>query len=157
MDSTCINEQTVFRLDEQLRQVILLLEPRWSAKHLELDVDMDECTCMGNEELLMQVWVNLLDNAIKFTESYGCVSVCLRERGLLKVTVSDNGPGMDQETQDRIYEQFYQGDRSHVKEGAGLGMAIVRRIVDMHQGSISIRSALGEGTSITVCLPLAKK
>lgn len=157
LDSTCINEQTVFRLDEQLRQVILLLEPRWSAKHLELDVDMDECTCMGNEELLMQVWVNLLDNAIKFTESYGCVSVCLRERGLLKVTVSDNGPGMDQETQDRIYEQFYQGDRSHVKEGAGLGMAIVRRIVDMHQGSISIRSALGEGTSITVCLPLAKK
>ena len=133
--------------------MILLLEPHWSAKHIDLDVDMDECTCTGNEELLMQVWVNLLDNAIKFTEAYGRVSVCLRDRGQLKVTVSDNGSGMDQETQDRIYEQFYQGDPSRVKEGAGLGMSIVRRIVDMHQGTISIHSILGEGTSVTVCLP----
>lgn len=155
LDNASIHgEQNCFRLDEQLRQVILLLEPRWAEKQLDLDVDLDECSYFADEELLFQVWVNILDNAIKFSPVGGCLSVRLREQEDIKISIRDQGPGMEPATLDRIYEQFYQGDRSRKKEGAGLGMSIVRRIVDLHSGQIIIRSAVGEGTTVTVSLPL---
>jgi len=146
-----------FRLDEQLRQVILLLEPHWSSKDIELDINLDECFYTGDPELLVQVWVNLLDNAIKFTPASGKIAIGLQEHDRIQVTVADTGIGMDQEAQQRIYEQFYQGDRSRRREGAGLGMSIVKRIIDLHEGDISIHSALGEGTKIDVFLPKKNK
>lgn len=154
LDNASINVNLKsFRLDEQLRQVILLLEPRWAEKNIDLEVDIEECLYTGYEELLVQVWMNLLDNSIKFTQEGGQICVQLRQGNSLSVTIADNGSGMDEPTQQRIYEQFYQGDRSRRGEGAGLGMAIVRRIVDLHHGEILIRSSLGAGTSITINLP----
>ncbi len=157
LDNARINSnQTRFRLDEQLRQAVLFMEPKWTAKGIDLDVDLPVCTCLGNEELLVQVWINLLDNAIKFSPEGGRVRIRLVDEAGPQVTIEDEGPGMDAETRERIYEQFYQGDHSRIKEGAGLGMSIVRRIVDLHKGTIDIQSAPGEGTRITVGFPKRK-
>ena len=147
----------VFSLDEQIRRAILLMEGQWSAKKLDLDIQLDRVYYRGDEELIQQVWINLLSNAVKFTAEGGNISVKLRCReGLAVAEIADDGVGMSEETQKRIFEKFYQGDRSHAREGNGLGMSIVKRILDLHHGSISYRSAPGEGTVCTVTLPQAE-
>ncbi|MDO4733061.1 MAG: ATP-binding protein, partial [Bacillota bacterium] len=149
-------EEAEFRLDEQIRQVILLLEPNWSKKNIDLGIDLDECTYRGKEELLVQVWVNLLDNAIKFTEPGGQIIIRLQKRESLRLRIADTGSGMDEETRRRVFEQFYQGDPSRKLEGAGLGMSIVKRILDLHAADIFIDSEPGKGTEIEVVLSSKK-
>lgn len=144
-----------FALDEQLRRAILLLEPKWSEKALEFDLTLPPCSYTGDEELLLQVWQNLFDNAVKFSSPGGRIGVdlCVLPEAL-QVRVSDTGEGMDELTRTRMFEQFYQGDSSHKKEGSGLGLAIVKRIVDMHGGSIEAQGRPGAGSCFTVRLPL---
>jgi len=144
-----------FRLDEQLRQAVLLLQPAWSMKNMSVDMDVTEIVCIGNEPLLAQVWSNLLDNAIKFTGEDGLITIWARA-GVSGITVkiSDNGEGMDKETQGRIFEQFYQGDTSHATEGHGLGLALVKKILDVSAGSIVVSSKSGAGSTFTVTLPV---
>ncbi len=147
-------EKTSFYLDEQLRQIALFLEPRWSARGVSMEADLESIHFYGNEELLGQVWFNLLDNAIKFTDAGGQVRVAAASSGgSVYVTVSDDGIGMDQETKERLFEQFYQGDRSRSKDGFGLGLPLVKRIVELHGGRITVESQPGAGTSVTVTLP----
>ena len=147
-------EKHPYRLDEQLRRAILLLERKWTQKQIEWDVDMDEATYTGNESLMLHVWVNLLDNAIKFDPvgaeirlRLHCESTCIR------ITVSDNGPGIPKDQQSAIFERFYQADGSHKSEGNGLGLALARRIVRMCGGEISVSSEPGKGSCFTVELP----
>jgi signal transduction histidine kinase len=145
---------TAFSLDEQIRQVVLQLESEWNKKQIAMDVDLQEVTYTGNEELLQQVWINLLQNAIKFSNPSGSVYVRLyvKEKEAV-VEVSDSGIGMTPETMARIFEQFYQGDHSHRQEGNGLGLALVKKALDMHGASIDVKSKPGEGSVFTVHLP----
>ena len=140
-------EKHPYRLDEQLRRAILLLERKWTQKQIEWDVDMDEATYTGNESLMLHVWVNLLDNAIKFDPVGGEIRLRLHcESTCIRITVSDNGPGIPKDQQSAIFERFYQADGSHKSEGNGLGLALARRIVRMCGGEISVSSEPGKGS-----------
>ena len=144
----------VFPLGESLRRAVLQLEPRWSRAGLEVEADIPDLDYTGDEELLSQVWSNLLDNAVKFTPAGGHIGVSLRRTGdRVEVTVSDDGPGMDEATLARIFEQFYQGDTPHRGEGSGLGLPLCRRIVELLGGTITAESRPGEGTRFRVVLP----
>lgn len=152
---------TVFSLDEQLRQAILLLEKQWSDKDMELDLDLPDLRIRGNEEMLTHVWINIIGNAIKFSEIGGTLTVsCHLVGDRVQVQVADNGVGMDENTQARIFDKFYQGENSgsaqpsHSVEGNGLGLSLVKRIVELSRGKISVESKLGEGSTFTVELPV---
>lgn len=147
-----------FRLDEQIRKCILMLEYKWSAKEIYFDIDMEKTVYYGNEALLERVWINIIDNAIKFSNPSSQISVKAERIGdSLSVKIRDFGVGMDGKTQKRIFEKFYQSDSSRREEGNGLGLALVRRIVDLCKGSIEVESALDEGTEITVTLPTSNR
>lgn len=144
-----------FCLDEQLREVILSQEEGWARKNLELEIDLESADCRGNRDLLAHVWQNLLGNAVKFAPERGLVRVLLRrEENRLRVSVADTGPGMSGEVQRRVFEKFYQGDPSRASQGNGLGLALAKRVVDLHGGEIAVSSKEGKGTTFTVYLPL---
>lgn len=147
-----------FSLDEQIRETILLYEIQWSEKNLELDINLNNVDYCGNKELLAQVWQNILGNAIKFVSDNGLISISLEQTATsVDVTITDNGIGMNDETLHRIYEKFYQGDKSHSTAGNGLGLALAKRIVNLHQGSIYVSSRENKGSSFLVTLPLQPK
>ncbi|MBR2666697.1 MAG: HAMP domain-containing histidine kinase [Oscillospiraceae bacterium] len=143
----------VFQLDEQLRQAVLLLEPKWSEKNLEVDLSLPPVLCQGDEELLSHVWANLLDNAVKFSEEGGVLSVSLEEtEEEIIACIRDSGIGMSPETLARIFEPFYQGDTACRHQGSGLGLTLVKRIIERSGGTIRVDSAPGQGTVFTVTL-----
>ena len=152
-NQTILTDVTEFNLSEQVRSAVLLLEAKWSEKNIDLQLDFDEHTVEGNEELLKQVWINLMDNAVKFSPRCGAVLLDVAEEGsAVRVTVSNTGPEIPPEKKDKIFNKFYQSDESHATEGNGIGLAIVKRVVDLHSGSISV--ACKEGmTTFTVTLP----
>lgn len=155
-NQTIVTDRTLYRLDEQLRRCILLLEKQWSEKNLEPDVDLDEVAYRGNEEMVSHIWVNLLGNAIKFSPPGAPLVVRLRRDGnWAEARIRDAGEGMDEATRRRIFEKFYQGDTAHATEGNGLGLALVKRIVDLCGGTVAVDSAPGGGSTFTVRLPLA--
>ncbi|MEP7357126.1 MAG: HAMP domain-containing sensor histidine kinase [Anaerolineales bacterium] len=147
-----------YRLDAQLRQLILASEPQWAAKGLDLDLDvaLADAGITADEDLLSQVWVNLLHNSIKFTPAGGCVRVSLRPAGdRLEVQIADTGSGIAPEDQARIFERFYKGDKARRRSegGSGLGLSIVKKILDMHHATIRVESQPGSGAVFTVSLP----
>jgi len=151
-----LEKKTVFSLDEQIRKIILLLEHKWSNKNIDFDIELDEIQYHGDEELLQQVWINLLDNAIKFSNTNSSIIVRLyRTASAAKLEISDTGIGMSEETMLRIFERFYQGDKAHSYDGNGLGLSLVKRILDLCNGSIHVKSKLHEGSTFTVELPVA--
>ncbi len=153
------NQETVmnqkeYRLDEQLRKTILLLENKWSPKNLEFDIDLPRLVFYGNEQLLEQAWFNILDNAVKHSPDGGTIKVCLENNHRsISVSISDEGAGMSEEVQKHIFEKFYQGDSSRTTEGNGLGLALVKRIVVLCNGTVTVKSAPGSGSVFTVTLP----
>lgn len=154
-NQTIQTNQTRYRLDEQIRQSILLLEPRWMEKNVEFDVEMEEITCTGSEGLLMQVWSNLIGNAIKFNRDGGLVTIRLaRQSGCAVFTIEDEGPGIAEDDMRHIYDKFFQSDSSHKQEGNGLGLALARRIVDLCGGDIEAANRREGGCRFTVTLPL---
>ncbi|HVI41259.1 MAG TPA: HAMP domain-containing sensor histidine kinase [Anaerovoracaceae bacterium] len=143
-----------FLLDEQIRSVIVLLEPKWSQKELLFDVQMEKTTCNGDEELLQQVWMNLIENAIKFSNRGGNISISITQaEHCTEIRIADNGTGMDEDTKQRVFERFYQGNTSHTVEGSGLGLSIVKRILELSNGEIQVESSLNQGTVFLVKLP----
>jgi signal transduction histidine kinase len=147
-----------FQLDEQIRRVLLGYETLWEEKGLVLDVNLDEVRFYGSKSLLAQVWSNLIDNAIKFSRPNGTLTIrCRREGAAVYVFVKDNGIGMSEEVKKHAFDKFYQGDRSHAEKGSGLGLALVKRIVTLCGGSVSIQSKETVGTEITVSLVLEEK
>lgn len=155
METKPLPEQyTRFWLDEQLRQVVAQLEPQWSAKGISFRVRLDEVELLGWEQVLPYVWSNLISNAIKFSPSGSVIALTLLEqRECAVVTVSDRGCGMEPDVQERIFEKFYQGDTSHKAEGNGLGLALVRQIVELSQGVVEVESQPGKGSTFRVILP----
>lgn len=150
-----ISEKVNYRLDEQIRQAILLLESMWEPKQMNLNIELSNVVYYGNEELMMQVWLNLIGNAIKFTEAGGEISVTLREEhNDLTINISDNGIGMTSKEKKHIFEKFYQGDHARFAEGNGLGLPLVHRIINLCGGTIEVNSEWGQGSTFTVKLPV---
>lgn len=149
-----VTDRRPFRLDEQLRDCMLLFENQWSEKELTVEMELEPVEYTQNPELLSHVWNNLISNAVKFTPPGGSVSVTLREKAArVLVSVQDSGPGISEETKRHMFEKFYQGDPSHQCAGNGLGLALVRRIADMTGAVLHCESELGHGTVFTVALP----
>lgn len=124
------------------------MEYKWSQKHLKLDPNLEELDILADEALLKQVWINLLDNGIKFSPEFGKLSVSLHTKdGTCIAKVQDHGPGMDQATSDLIFTKFYQGDTSHQSEGNGLGLALVKKIIELHRGTVTVESNTGKGST----------
>jgi len=145
---------TEFSLDEQLRRTIVLLAGQWEQKNIDMTVEVDEITIRGTRELLGEVWMNLLTNAIRFTPEGGRITVRASELlDDIQVEVEDDGCGMTPEVRARVFERFYQGDRSRSNEGNGLGLALVKRVVELSGGSVDVESSPGSGSVFRVRLP----
>ena len=146
-----LSEVTTFNLSEQIRNCILMLEVKWSKKNIDFNIDFSEHTVTGGEELLMQLWINLIDNAIKFSPDEGTIGIDISEtadRIAVSVTSSSSIP-TDQ--LHLIFNKFYQADESHSSEGSGIGLALVKRITQLHGGAVTVES--GSATTFTVTLP----
>ena len=140
-----------YQLGEQLRHCALGFMEKWQAKDISFEIDVADIAVHYDASLLELVWSNLLSNAVKFTDRGGTISLTSRVvEGAVLVIVKDSGCGMDKETRERIFEKFYQGDTSHSSEGNGLGMALVKKIVDIAGGKITVESSPGKGTAFTV-------
>lgn len=146
---------STFSLDEQLRQVILRLEPAWSARDIGWQLDLQEVTLTSDQELINQVWVNIIQNAIKFSPNESEIAVRVYRQGNAIVEIQDHGCGMTEEAKQRIFDKFYQADKSRKQEGVGLGLSLVKRIVDMMGGTVTVESTLGEGSTFRVELPVS--
>ncbi|MFC5468545.1 sensor histidine kinase [Cohnella suwonensis] len=147
-----------FRLDEQLRHVVIACEPQWKAKALRVELELEETTIVADEDLLNQVWTNLFHNAIKFTPESGHIRISLHHGGeTASVVIADNGIGIPEEDHALIFTPFYKADKSRdaAVRGNGLGLSIAKRIVDLHNGEIAVFSVAGKGTEFTVSLPLS--
>ena len=145
--------QIEYRLDEQIRQSVVALESAWSQKDIELDVDLDRVSYLGNEQMMRHVWDNLISNAVKFSPQGGKVKLCLSQKARkLTFTVEDQGPGLSEEAQKHIFDKFYQGDSSHKQEGNGLGLALVKRILTIEKGQITAENIPDGGCRFTVTL-----
>ncbi|MBQ7335181.1 MAG: HAMP domain-containing histidine kinase [Clostridia bacterium] len=153
-----ITDKTEFSLDEQLRRCILLLEPGWSEKEIEIIPELDEVKIYSNEELLSHIWKNLIGNAIKFTPKGGMVRISLTaDESNVTVQIADTGIGMTEEVKNHIFEKFYQGDPSHHRKGYGIGLTLVDRVVKLCGGSIRVDSETNRGSTFTVTLPYEKQ
>jgi signal transduction histidine kinase len=158
LDAKTIPVLSEFSLAEQIRQVILVLEPQWEARNIGFDLDLAETTITGDEELLRQVWLNLIQNAIKFSADGGEIAVRLTAISppagdSVRVTVADSGVGIDANDLPFIFDHFYKGKTPGNTGGNGLGLAIVNKIVQFVGGTIAVASQVGVGTTITVDLP----
>lgn len=146
-----------YRLDRQLREAVLACEPQWLEKSIRIDAELAAVEIVADPELMSQVWGNLLHNAVKFTPEGGTIGVrlCLAQ-GEAEVRIADTGIGIGEADLPHIFERFYMADkaRSRAAGGSGLGLSIVKRIVELHRGSIGVQSRPGEGTVFTVRLPL---
>lgn len=143
---------SAYDLGEQLRECLLSFESQWEAKELEIEADIEEdVTVEADGQLLSLVWNNLLSNAIKFTDDGGKITVSHRNDGPMAIVkVADTGCGIDRETGKHIFEKFYQGDTSRATRGNGLGLALVRRVVEIVGGNISVESQVGKGSIFTI-------
>lgn len=153
-NQTTIGKKKRFRIDEQIRKIILMLEPEWSKKDIDMDIVLEDMFYIGNEDLMGQIWQNIINNAIKFTPRGGTIKVSLfRSSSGIVAKIWDNGPQIPADKKDKIFEKFYQGDRSRATEGNGLGLALVKRIVDLADGKISVDNPFEGGVVFTVELP----
>lgn len=147
------NKQEEFSLDEQIRKIVLLLQDKWEEKEIGLNINLEDTKFYGDKELIEQIWINIIENAIKFSNFKGEISINLKNfKNYIVIEVCDNGIGMSKEVQKRVFEKFYQGDNSRAREGSGLGLSIVKRIIDIYKGDIEIESNIGVGTKFKVIL-----
>ena len=152
-NQTIQTNQTTYRLDEQIRQSVVALEPAWSEKEIEFDVELDSVEYTGSEGLMRHVWDNLISNAIKFSPRGGAVTLRLTKKDeSITVSVADNGSGISEEAKKRIFDKFYQEDSSHKQEGNGLGLALVKRILIIADGKIEVENLKESGCRFTVDL-----
>jgi len=152
---TILANRERFDLTEQLRRCVLLFENKLNQHRLNLTIELDEIALVGDEDLLSQVWINLIDNAVKFTPEGGSIGIRLIKSGnQARFVIQDDGYGISEESQKHVFDKFFQGDPSHSTQGNGLGLSIARRIVTLYGGTIACQSQDGVGTEFTVDLPL---
>ncbi|MBS4198170.1 two-component sensor histidine kinase [Bacillus sp. FJAT-49732] len=145
-----------YRLDKQLQHIVLSCEPQWSAKQIEMDLSFDKTNIIADKDLLDQVWMNLLNNAIKFTPDGGNISIKISHLdGKISVIITDTGTGISEKDQLHLFERFYKADKSRNRNtsGSGLGLSIVKKIIDMHGGTVNVTSRPNEGTTFIVTFP----
>lgn len=153
-----ITKKEQINITEQIRKVLAVLEPKWREKNLKVDISLNNIYFEGDEDLLFQVWMNLIDNAIKFSNNNGKIHIKIEEiKDNIEIEIKDNGIGMEKEDIEKIYSRFYQVDKSHSGEGSGLGLSIVKRIIELSSGTIDIKSEKNKGTKILIALPKIKK
>ena len=151
---TILTEQEYFNASEQIRQVIAMMLSKWPDKNVSFTFDSDEVYLTGNEELLKQVWLNLLDNAIKFSPDNGEITIqILSDKENVTILFRDQGPGMTPETAKHLFDKFYQGDASRTTAGNGLGLTIVEQIIALHSGTIHVKKTDSTGTVFEIILP----
>lgn len=149
-----LTDISTFNISEQIRESIILLEKKWSDKNIDIEADFGEFTIEGNQELLKQVWINLMDNSIKFSPENGKVSFYIIEKdNQLQITIANTGPMIPEDIQKRIFNKYWQEDLSHASEGTGIGLSISKKIIELHQGSIRVNSN-EERTKFIVFLPI---
>lgn len=155
-NQTILTDVTSFNLSEQIRSSIVSLEGKWTQKDIVLNLDLAEYSIEANKDLLKNVWINLIDNAVKFSPVGGQIDVDVRQKnGDLIVRVSNTGPEIPREQQQKIFSKFYQADESHASEGNGIGLALVKGVVLLHNGTVSVTSE-NHITTFTVQLPQSR-
>ena len=149
-----VTDKVKYDMGEQIKNCVILFLPQLEKKEIELDIDVENLIYYGNREFMEQVWINLIGNALKFTPNGGCIKIAgIMEKERIILSFSDNGPGMDEETQNHIFEKFYQGVQGRQKGGNGIGLSIVNRIINLCNGNIEVVSELGKGTTFRIFLP----
>ena len=157
-NQSILPQKMQFRLDEQIRQAIVALEQKWSEKELGFEVELAETPFFGYESLLPHVWTNLIGNAVKFSPKGGEIRIkMMRTEGAVVFTIEDDGPGIVPGDEEHIFTKFYQSESSHGMEGNGLGLALVRQIVEMSGGSVDVQNLEAGGCRFTVRLPLEQE
>lgn len=154
IESSGVNrEKKLFSLDEQIRKSIIYLEPKWAKKNIEFDVNLEEIYYNENEGILAHVWNNLISNAIKFTPEESKIKIVLKiENDIIIFSVLDEGPGVDESDISSLFRKFYQGDTSHKQEGNGLGLSLVKQIIDLYGGKIEVKNIDPKGCMFSVYL-----
>ncbi len=151
-NQSILTDISTYNLSEQIRSAVLLLEDKWSKKDIDLNLDLGEYSITANEELLKQVWINLLDNAVKFSPEKERVDINLTDSTYtLTFTISNKGY-LSEENIKKIFNKFYQADESHAGEGSGVGLAIVKKITQLHRGHIEV-TCKDSVTTFTLTLP----
>ncbi len=160
LNLTRVENQTIltnikeFNLSEQIRGAVLLLEEKWASKNINMDLQFEEYNIKANEELLKQVWINLLDNAIKFSYENDTVTINIDQKETnLIIAITNHGKDIPKESIGRIFNKFYQADESHSSYGNGIGLAVVKKICQLHNGKVSVTSA-NNVTTFYVTLPI---
>ena len=150
LNMTKIESQTIltgitkFNFSEQIRSSVLLLEEKWIRKNLEFDLEFEEYDIKANEELLKEVWINLIDNAIKFSPENETIYIQIEAmKEEFCVIISNKGNEITEEIQKKMFHKFYQADESHATEGNGIGLAIVKRVVELHKGQVNVKCENG--------------
>lgn len=150
-----IMNKTKFNIAEQIRRTISVLEPKWKEKNIKFNVSLKEQEFWGEKDLMYQVWMNIIENSIKFSKQDGQIDVKMKtNQDSIIVEIKDYGIGMEEEEAKKIFDRFYQIDKSHTKPGAGLGMTIAKRIIELSGGKIEVTSKLNESTTFIVTLPI---
>lgn len=150
-----ITDCETYDLSEQLRQCSIILSSKWLEKNITFSGEFSDVSFTGNKEMMQHLWLNLLDNAIKYTPIGGEVTVSvLKEESFVYVHISDTGIGISDEIKEFLFDPYFQGDASHATQGLGLGLSIVKRIVELCGGMITVKSEENIGTTFTVALPL---
>ena len=147
-----LSDKSEYNLSEQIRDSVLILEKNWQDKNISFNLDFDEISVCANQELLKQVWVNLIDNAIKYSEDYSEITVKITKTDKALIQIINYGIEIPEEERERIFNKFYQIDKSHSSKGNGIGLSIAKKIIDLHQGKIYAFSNNGV-TTFTVELP----
>ena len=153
-------ERVTYRLDQQLKQIVLNSEPLWDEKDIDLELDLDKLHVTADQESMSQVWINLIHNSIKFTPNGGTITIQLKEHEkVVEVRIHDTGVGISEEQKQHIFERFFKADssRNRTYGGSGLGLAIVKKVVDLHQGEIKVESIEGHGAEFIVRIPNHKE
>ena len=146
--------KTNFSIDEQIRQSIVLFEAKWTEKNVELDVELETIEYFGNENMMTHVWNNLIGNAIKFSPDNGKIEIVLKRwNGYIYFSIADEGEGIREDVKRHIFDKFYQADTSHKQEGNGLGLALVKKILDINAGEIEVENLELQGCKFIVRLP----
>ncbi|WP_373600343.1 HAMP domain-containing sensor histidine kinase [Paraclostridium bifermentans] len=156
--TTLDNEQNIikksnFYLDEQIRKVILMMENQWAKKNINFNINLPKTKIYADKDLLEQVWINLINNAIKFSYENKSIDINIENvENKINVSIRDYGSGISYDKIEKIFDRFYQADESRKIEGSGLGLSIVKKIVDIHNGSILVNSRIDEGTQFIVVI-----
>lgn len=154
LDSQEILEKEEYSLSEQIRNCIIMLEPSWSAKNIDLTVDLDEINYNGNKEIIGHLWSNLISNSIKYNKENGKLKITLKQDdNNIIAKIEDTGIGMTEEQISHIFERYYQAEKSKTIHGLGLGLTIVSKILSIINGNIEVESKLGKGSTFTVVIP----